>query len=76
MPQDAVAAWYLYSYRLEKKEEKRKILPRKLHAQVPPLVEEGGDIGTFSGLGYCVAVPSPPPPQWQGLLLPGFKVGQ
>lgn len=46
MPQDAVAAWYLHSYRLEKKDKKRKILPRKLHAQ---MVEEGGDRGAFLG---------------------------
>lgn len=63
MPQDAVAAWYVHSYGLEKKDKKRKILPRKIHAQVPPLVEEGGNRGAFSGVGYCVPAPSLPPPQ-------------
>lgn len=41
-----------------------------LHAQTPPLVEEGGEVGGFSG--HCVPALSFPC-LGQSLFLPGFK---
>lgn len=75
-PQDSVATWYLHGSRLEKKKrKKKKNTPQEtLHAQMPPPVEEGGEVGEFSGVGCCVPALSHPS-LWQSLLLPEFNVG-
>lgn len=77
MPRDAVVLGIYTATDLKrKKDEKRKIFPRTLQTQMPPLVEEGGNRGAFSGVGYCVPAPSLSPPQCRGLLPQGFLVGQ
>lgn len=66
-----------------KERKKKKNSPQEtLHTQMPPLAEEGGEVGGFSGVGCCVpapsrcCVPAPSrPPLWQSPLLKGFKVG-